>query len=59
MQEVFAIPIIDEIRNSSDNREDSTEEIVDDNQNDENIDDEIQNMEAEDLDELFDVPKAS
>lgn len=62
MQEMFAIPVIDEIKNdkensfedNSENRKQQEENITNDVQNDGFIGDvDIQNMDTEDLDKLF------
>lgn len=60
MQEVFAIPVIDEIKNDKENgskdNEQKEENSANDVQNDEFIsDDDIQNMDTDDLDKLFEA----
>lgn len=62
MQEVFAIPVVDEIKNdNSSDTEDSNnidENNVDESQNEEFInDEEIQSIQPEDLDKLFTAEK--
>lgn len=61
MQEVFAIPVVDEIKNdnSSDTEENNDEEnSIDEPQSEEFVDDgEIQSMQPEDLDKLFTAEK--
>lgn len=59
MQEVFAIPVVDEVKNSDNDSEENKEDIINEEntlnniENDGFIDDEIQNMDVEDLDKLF------
>ena len=60
MQEVFAIPVIDEIKNDKENgskdSEQQEEKSANDVQNDEFISDEdIQNIDTDDLDKLFEA----
>ena len=61
MQEVFAIPVVDEIKNdnSSDTEENNEEKNnIDESQSEEFINDgEIQSMQPEDLDKLFTAEK--
>lgn len=65
MQEVFAIPVIDEIKN--DNSDSNAEEDENSDENSVNEiqdngfieDEEIQNIEPEDLDKLFTAEKVS
>lgn len=63
MQEVFAIPVVDEVKNSDNNSEENKEDIINEEntlnniENDGFIDDEIQNMDVEDLDKLFSTEK--
>ena len=63
MQEVFAIPVVDEVKNSDYNSEENKDDIINEEntlnniENDGFIDDEIQNMDAEDLDKLFSTEK--
>lgn len=62
MQEVFAIPVVDEIKNDDSNKNEDSNEIQennkDDNETNEFIDEvEIQDIETEDLDKLFTAEK--
>lgn len=63
MQEVFAIPVVDEVKNSDNDSEENKEDIINEEntlnniENDGFIDDEIQNMDVEDLDKLFSTEK--
>jgi len=57
MQEVFAIPVVDEIKNNISNEQDKEETTINEQKENEELD--INEISEADLDSSFDFPKAS